>query len=107
MTGYGAGSAEIDGLLIRVEVRSVNHRHLDIRVHTRSELRFEREIEPLIRNLLGRGRVDLSIEVTGSGDADACVSVDHPKARAHYAALTELAEELGMAERPTLSMIAA
>ncbi len=32
MTGFGRARREIDGLGLEIEIRSVNHRHLDLRV---------------------------------------------------------------------------
>ena len=32
MTGFGRARREVDGLGLEIEVRSVNHRHLDLRV---------------------------------------------------------------------------
>ena len=32
MTGYGRGRFEVGGLAFEIEVRTVNHRYLDVRV---------------------------------------------------------------------------
>jgi uncharacterized protein (TIGR00255 family) len=62
MTGYGEGSHHARGTKISVQVRSVNHRHLDLQLRVpRAYLLFEEEIRKIMRNKISRGRVDLFI----------------------------------------------
>jgi uncharacterized protein (TIGR00255 family) len=62
MTGYGEGSHHARGTKISVQVRSVNHRHLDLQLRVpREYLLFEEEIRKIMRNKISRGRVDLFI----------------------------------------------
>jgi uncharacterized protein (TIGR00255 family) len=62
MTGYGEGSHHARGTKISVQVRSVNHRHLDLQLRVpREYLLFEEEIRRIMRNKISRGRVDLFI----------------------------------------------
>ena len=46
MTGFAAVAAELPGLSLAVELRSVNHRYLDIAVKLPDELR---SLEPALR----------------------------------------------------------
>jgi len=62
MTGYGEASQNIHGARITVQIRSVNHRHLDLQVRTpREYMSFEEEIRKLLRDKISRGRVDLFV----------------------------------------------
>lgn len=62
MTGYGEASQNIHGARITVQIRSVNHRHLDLQVRTpREYMSFEEEIRKLLREKISRGRVDLFV----------------------------------------------
>jgi uncharacterized protein (TIGR00255 family) len=62
MTGYGEGSHQAHGTKISVQVRSLNHRHLDLQLRVpREYLSFEEEIRKLIREKVSRGRIDLFI----------------------------------------------
>ncbi|HSQ12811.1 MAG TPA: YicC/YloC family endoribonuclease [Candidatus Deferrimicrobium sp.] len=62
MTGYGEASQNIHGVRITVQIRSVNHRHLDLQVRTpREYMSFEEEIRKLLREKISRGRVDLFV----------------------------------------------
>jgi uncharacterized protein (TIGR00255 family) len=64
MTGYGTGSAQKDDLTVSVEIRTVNHRFLDLHVRLSREYLFlEGEIQQLVRNALDRGRVDVSVTI--------------------------------------------
>ena len=62
MTGYGEASQNIHGARITVQIRSVNHRHLDLQVRTpREYMAFEEEIRKLLREKISRGRIDLFV----------------------------------------------
>jgi uncharacterized protein (TIGR00255 family) len=62
MTGYGEASQNIHGARITVQIRSVNHRHLDLQVRTpREYMSFEEEIRKLLRERISRGRIDLFV----------------------------------------------
>ncbi|MDW8245679.1 MAG: YicC/YloC family endoribonuclease [Sandaracinaceae bacterium] len=70
MTGFGQGHAFVEGkgVCVRVEIRALNHRHLDIRVRAEEPL-FEctSMIEERVRKAVIRGRVDVSAWVDGLG----------------------------------------
>jgi uncharacterized protein (TIGR00255 family) len=62
MTGFAAVSAELPGCSLTVELRSVNHRYLDLQLRLPDELRM---LEPAVRELLSaqlqRGKVDCRV----------------------------------------------
>ena len=62
MTGYGEASQNVLGTKVTVQIRSLNHRHLDLQLRVpREYLSFEEEIRKTIRERISRGRVDLFI----------------------------------------------
>lgn len=62
MTGYGEASAQGRLAKIAVQLRTLNHRHLDIQLRVpREYLSIEEEIRKTIRERISRGRVDLFI----------------------------------------------
>lgn len=62
MTGYGEASATCRGAQITVQVRSLNHRHLDLQLRLpREYLAFEEDIRKSLRAKVGRGRIDLFV----------------------------------------------
>jgi uncharacterized protein (TIGR00255 family) len=70
MTGYGTGSAQKDGISVSAEIRTVNHRFLDLHVRVPREYLFlENEIQQLIRGTLDRGRVDVNTAIQNTAAA--------------------------------------
>lgn len=62
MTGYGEASQNIRSGKVTVQIRSLNHRHLDLQLRVpREYLAFEEEIRKTLREKISRGRVDLFI----------------------------------------------
>jgi uncharacterized protein (TIGR00255 family) len=62
MTGYGEASRHVRGTTVTVQVRSLNHRHLDLQLRApREYLGFEEEIRKVIRDKISRGRLDVFI----------------------------------------------
>jgi uncharacterized protein (TIGR00255 family) len=62
MTGYGEASHQNQHAKITVQVRSLNHRHLDLQLRVpREYLSFEEEIRKSLRETVSRGRIDVFI----------------------------------------------
>jgi uncharacterized protein (TIGR00255 family) len=67
MTGCGEGFADNQGVACRVEIRSVNHRHLKCSIRTREGFHLlEPRLEGLIRERIKRGSLQITLEVSGS-----------------------------------------
>ena len=68
MTGYGMASAQKDDFTVSVEIRTVNHRFLDLHVRVSREYLFlEGEIQKAVRRVLDRGRVEVNVSVQHTG----------------------------------------
>ncbi len=79
-----------------VEIRTVNHRFLDVHIRLNREYSFlEPEIQQQIRNLLSRGRVDVSVTVQTSVAPE--LLIDTELAKGYARAALKLGEELRMA----------
>ncbi|WP_234400715.1 YicC/YloC family endoribonuclease [Virgibacillus senegalensis] len=66
MTGYGRKVCAIDRMDITVEIRSVNHRFLDISAKIpQTILYLEEEIKQKIKEYFNRGRVEVHIHLEG------------------------------------------
>lgn len=64
MTGFGSGRAEANGIVVAVEIRSVNNRHLKVVVRGSDPYpHLESEFEKLIRQTIRRGTVTLLVRV--------------------------------------------
>ena len=65
MTGFAALAAELPGVALAVELRSVNHRFLDLQVRLPDELRgLEAALRERILAALKRGKVECRISLT-------------------------------------------
>jgi uncharacterized protein (TIGR00255 family) len=104
MTGYGRGHAPLGRGSFVVEIRAVNHRFLDLRVRADSELTAEQHVlEAYVRKHVLRGRVDVSARLEGKLGTD--VVLDRARARAAFAELIALRDELAPNESIPLSLL--
>jgi uncharacterized protein (TIGR00255 family) len=93
MTGFGSGTCEGVGLAVRVELRSVNHRHLTIQLRMPPGLAsLESEVEGRIRKRLSRGAVGVAMTVTPLAGSESRL-IDHDLAGRLLVELKTLAEE--------------
>ena len=66
MTGFGEGTSELTGVTLRISIRSVNHRFLDLNLRLPSDWqRYQRQVESRIKARLVRGRADVSLRIEG------------------------------------------
>ena len=104
MTGFAAVAAELPGLSLAVELRSVNHRYLDVTVKLPEELRaLETALRERIAAALKRGKVECRVVVSRAAGAAADMAVDPARVAALAAAakvrqLVPGAPELSTAE---------
>lgn len=95
MTGFGAGSAPWGQGRITVDVRTVNHRFLEVRVNAPSELhRVEHAIERMARDRLSRGFCTVSVSFESCGVRS--VAINKEALKAHLASLEKIGKEIGI-----------
>jgi uncharacterized protein (TIGR00255 family) len=106
MTGFGRGQADVDGGRVVVELRSVNNRFHDLRVHLAPELAgAEAEVDRKLRERFSRGRVELSARIVGR--APVGVRVDRELARSCLRDLEAVRREMGLVEPVSINVLAA
>jgi len=97
MTGFGLGEASLAGGSLRVELRAVNHRHLDLRVRVLGDAPdVTLAVEDTLRSRLGRGRVEAQIRWDAPASGHGPLNLD--AARAAYGALCTLRDEISPGE---------
>lgn len=105
MTGYGLSGLETETLAIRVEVKSLNSKFLDINLKISKEYN-DRELE--VRNLIGvileRGKIGLSLEVEEKGEVTPKVSINRELVKHYYEDLKATAELVGANEEDLLKV---
>src|ERR1044072_2713357 len=105
MTGFGQGSAEGDNFKVRVDIRSVNNRFLDIHTRLPQELsRLELTIKKQAQAALHRGRVNLTVIVEQMKQAT--FEINRPLVAGYLTALGELKQEFGIEGDVSLELIA-
>jgi uncharacterized protein (TIGR00255 family) len=77
MTGFAAATAELPGISLAAELRSVNHRYLDVTLKLPEELRT---MEPLLRERIAgaqkRGKVECRVSLARSVGASATLALN-------------------------------
>ena len=97
MTGYGSAKGSCEGLEITVELKSVNNRYLDCSVRLpRAFLFAEDAVKSRVQGHISRGKVDVFVTVDSTGADDTAVRVDLPLAKGYAAAISEIADALGL-----------
>lgn len=106
MTGFGRAEEEIGGQKINVEIKSVNHRFLDINIKMpRFMLFLEEEVRKAVKANLVRGRVDVFINYAVTGESDKSVRVDIPLIKAYMQAVAQIEQECGIENDMTMSSV--
>ena len=106
MTGYGRAEVAGEKLVVTVEVRSLNHRHLDIALKLpRSLVSLEVEARRLIQGQAQRGRLDVSVGLRSLSAGLGQVKVDQALAREYVELIRSLAAELGVSGTPTVEWL--
>jgi uncharacterized protein (TIGR00255 family) len=105
MTGFGRASADAGDRRLHVEIRSLNHRGLDLKIRSReADAYCDHEIGRAVRAALERGAV--SVQLRDESRADAA-GLDEPRVRAVHATLERLRQDLEIEEPVSLATVAA
>ena len=108
MTGFGRGRCEIAGRRFVVELRSVNHRFLEVKTRLPwNDPVVEHAVGQAVRKHADRGSVSVVVRDEGGAQGSSAVAVDLELARSYAQVLTQIAVACGLDERPTLALIAA
>jgi uncharacterized protein (TIGR00255 family) len=105
MTGFGEAERETAAGTLRVEIRTVNHRHLSVNLRAPSSLtRWEPQMREWLRAHLSRGHANVSIRLDAVGSAAAAqgLRLDEERIRAHLALLEALRTRFGVGGEPDL-----
>jgi uncharacterized protein (TIGR00255 family) len=101
MTGFAQARVERDASSVRINLRSVNHRFLDLHLRMPDGFEvFESRIRQAIRNRLRRGHVDVNIyyEPGGAGT----IEVNHDLVKSYMSAVERVRQEFNVKTEPDL-----
>ena len=98
MTGFGSARFSIDGAVFLLELRSVNHRHLDARIRLpRLLASLEPELRSRMASRFARGKLDCSVTTASEAGPALRVSIDRDAAQFYLDAAAELVRDGGAA----------
>ncbi len=104
MTGFGQGEAANELYKVAVELKSVNHRYLDLFFRLpRQYSQLEEGLRAQIQGRLSRGRVEVSVNVEDFGEKERIVQVNSGLLAGYLEALDVLRTALGTDEPATLA----
>jgi uncharacterized protein (TIGR00255 family) len=109
MTGYGRAEAVLGGRKYVVEIKSLNHRYLELSLRIPANLLpLEMEIKKKINEQLIRGKIDITIRrETYSGiEGSRLLEVNLPLVKNYYDLLIQLKDLFNLKEDITLDMMA-
>jgi len=105
MTGFGSARAEARNLNVLIEIKSVNHRYIDVHVKMPSEFQaFENLIRQKLSSTFKRGRLDVFLRVDYKRE-NIKLDVNHGLIRAYSDLMSELKKSYGIQGDLTLEMV--
>lgn len=97
MTGYGRSEQFIGERKIAFEIRSVNHRYIDLNFRIPRAYSFlEEYIRAVIPNYVLRGKVDIFVNIENFGETSKTVRIDDGLAKGYVDAVRYLSESYGL-----------
>ena len=108
MTAFGRAQGEWEGRVFTVELRSVNSRYFDCNVKLpRAYAALEEKLKAqLQKNVLSRGKLDVSVSVQGQTAEETSVALDEEYLAGYLAALGRLRDEYGLPDDITVMKVA-
>ena len=106
MTGYGKGIAEADGKKITIEIKTVNHRYLDLGLKfPKTFLFLEDSIKKQIGAKLTRGHVDMYLSYEQTENAKGGYAVDFELLENYLSIASDIADKSGLSNDLTVSSL--
>ncbi|MGN0168580.1 MAG: YicC/YloC family endoribonuclease [Acetatifactor sp.] len=97
MTGFGRCEVAEDSRKFTVEMKSVNHRYLDVNIRMPKALNFfESAIRSELKNYIARGKVDIFITYEDLSEDTSAVRYNKEVAREYLTYLQQMAEDFGL-----------
>ncbi len=94
MTGYGKDNLVINSKEYQVEIKSVNHRYLDINIKLPKQLSYlEEDIKKVIASKIKRGKVEVYISFKNNNEEAFKININNEIAKAYIKSFKKLASE--------------
>lgn len=108
MTGFGRGSTEEGGKRsFTVEIKSINHRYMDLNIRMpRSLISLEERIRKYVNERINRGKVDIFITYNNYEKAELVANFNQNLGDSYVKCLKEIAERYGLKDDISVSLVA-
>jgi uncharacterized protein (TIGR00255 family) len=108
MTGYGRAEAIVGGKRIVVEIKSLNHRFLEVSLRLPGALSsLELELKKKINAKFSRGKIEVGIRMDSSASSErgAGLDLNLPLLRNYHSLLCRMKEELNLPDEVSLAVL--
>ena len=106
MTGFGRGKMEEQGREMSIEIKTLNHRFLDVYVKLPRTLSFlEEDIRSMVQQHLARGRVEVTVSYSSQRSDAVDVRVNQQLVEAYLACFDKLAQEYNLRNDISISSL--
>ncbi len=91
MTGFGRAEMIIEGFTVNAQIRSVNHRYMDIALRIPRVYNFlEDKIRKITAEYISRGKIEIAISIKEQEGDDRVITLNHALAENYINVLKEL-----------------
>jgi uncharacterized protein (TIGR00255 family) len=106
MTGFGRASGQVESCFMTVEMKSVNHRFLEISLKMPKQfLSIEDKIKKLISKFVSRGRIEVYVNLDGESLVEKSIHIDWDLLSHYVDTLHEINERFSLKDEVTLDQI--
>jgi len=107
MTGYGEGEAESEKVDIYSQIKTLNHRFLEVEINCSEPIPFlwEKRIKEYIKERIKRGKVILNIEIKRKEPSLPKAIINQELASRYHQILSQVSNNLGLKSEINLSHI--
>lgn len=103
MTGYGRAETVCEGQKITVEMKSVNHRFLELSMRLPSALfQLETELKKKISEKCKRGRIEINVRIEGENEDNSKINYNMDTARGYFDILNKIKGEFNLSDEISL-----
>ncbi len=107
MTGFGRYEAVKDNIKITVEIKTVNHRYLDLTVKVPKKLSsFETVIRSILKSYMQRGKADVFVTYEDSGELNCALQYNEALAGEYLRYFRQMAETFQLQDDIRVSTLA-
>jgi len=97
MTGFGRYELSVGEKKVTVELKSVNHRYLDLTIKMPKKFNFfESQVRSELKNYCERGKVDVFITWEDFSESEGAVKYNHELAAEYLKYMRQIADEFGI-----------